>query len=1239
VIKHLRLAIVAMLSLATFSQLSCKLNDYCLECGKADGGGGSNDGGSDAPPDTMVDAGTCVATGDEICDGKDNDCDGLVDEGVLPEVGDLCANQNGECAGGTKLCAPTFHCSITVATACADANATTCPQGETCKADGKSTDHIACDKNPQPESCDGKDNNCNGTIDEGDPNGGGRCGNGTGTCVQGVLHCTGTCVGMPDSCSGGTADSVTCEGGVGPVAETCDGLDNNCNGFIDDGVPTGGSCGTSNVGQCKTGIIACIGGGTVCSGKCSVTTTQPCGSGLPACPGGESCVTPVNPTLETCNTFDDDCDGKTDEDFKGGHCSTTTTQACGTGLPACPGAQTCVGNSTFDLSPQNCGGCGMVCGAGLANSGNATWACSGSGTCVIASCKSGYHDNDGDPSNGCEFGVCFNSGPEVCDGVDNDCDGTIDESGSVANGGIGNPPAICATQGECKNTVASCPCKDTPDTNCINGGVGCVTSCSNTGGWECNYPATVTVTNGVIQPETKCDNLDNDCNGIIDDNQVQMEHADCGGYVPGNASSCPATPVVCNNGQLGACVRAGTYQCNAANLNGGAVCNAVDGSSSKVAETCNNTDDDCDGVTDEGAGGGNLSGQTWMEIGGGHQMMQFEASRPDAATTNAASVATCTGNTLGASTTISSASNGMSLPQGTINVANTLDFNTSLTITIVTASGTQNVTCTGKTATTFTGCTGGTGAMSTGGAVGQLTVSESGTTGTYNTTVAHGLKAGERVIISGVGVAGYNGTFFVATVPSATTFTITGLPASLSPSGGGLVSSNCPLTLTGVTETGFNATFTTSSAHGYTAGTAVTVAGVTGANTKDYNGTWVIISTTSTTFTVQLTKSGLGAGTGGTVTTNGISTCSQTGVPPWTDITYPQALAACQSIGATLCSDSEWHRACSANGASGNNRPTVYPVSTGGTGLLIEAEDYFLASYGIDASGNIKSWVEDQTPGYFGISDMLAQPNTGITITSGNAPAQAPRLDYQITFTNASSNYHACVHMFSPGHCSGDATKSCSVTGDCGAAGTCVSSDNQVFVGLSSSLPGTVTGTALTTTANNVWQWIQSPALTSTVSTMFLSLYMATDGAKVDAIYLVDGACPGGLTTASENGVVNSPGFKWAMQPASTPPNNYTSGNCNDQNYAGAGAGAALNTGTLANCYASDDGLKNGATTQKAFDMSGNVREWTLAHQPNQDPVRGGAYNDTQQGVSCTDNFLLADDKFFLPNVGFRCCR
>ena len=57
------------------------------------------------------------------------------------------------------------------------------------------------------------------------------------------------------------------------------------------------------------------------------------------------------------------------------------------------------------------------------------------------------------------------------------------------------------------------------------------------------------------------------------------------------------------------------------------------------------------------------------------------------------------------------------------------------------------------------------------------------------------------------------------------------------------------------------------------------------------------------------------------------------------------------------------------------------------------------------------------------------------------------------------------------------------------------------------------------------------------------------------------------------------------------------------------------------------------------FDMSGNVKEWTLAHAPGENPIRGGASNNTGEGISCPLNFTLADDAFFFPNIGFRCCR
>lgn len=69
-------------------------------------------------------------------------------------------------------------------------------------------------------------------------------------------------------------------------------------------------------------------------------------------------------------------------------------------------------------------------------------------------------------------------------------------------------------------------------------------------------------------------------------------------------------------------------------------------------------------------------------------------------------------------TTISSGSNGATLPQSTINVASTTGFPSSAVsglVRIVTTGGVvNNIAYTGKTGTTFTGCTGGTGTMTTG---------------------------------------------------------------------------------------------------------------------------------------------------------------------------------------------------------------------------------------------------------------------------------------------------------------------------------------------------------------------------------------------------------------------------------------------------------------------------------------------------------------------------------------------
>ena len=65
----------------------------------------------------------------------------------------------------------------------------------------------------------------------------------------------------------------------------------------------------------------------------------------------------------------------------------------------------------------------------------------------------------------------------------------------------------------------------------------------------------------------------------------------------------------------------------------------------------------------------------------------------------------------------------------------------------------------------------------------------------------------------------------------------------------------------------------------------------------------------------------------------------------------------------------------------------------------------------------------------------------------------------------------------------------------------------------------------------------------------------------------------------------------------------------------------------------------NGPGAADAYDMSGNVREWTKARAPGANPIRGGSSNTTVTGTTCGLNFTLANDTFFFPNVGFRCCR
>jgi hypothetical protein len=288
--------------------------------------GVDGDGMPNSPVMGDVDVGafefdSCLAA-PEVCDGADNDCNQLIDEGfpdtdldgladcVDPDDDDDLAVDESDCAplDATAFGIPLEVSGIDVI----GAASTTVGFDLQVIGSGTTYDVISgllsrivpsggfqegfClqedlasspwfDPRPDPPVGDGwfyflySKNACGvgtlGRIERDAP--------GTGdVCAAGVVD--GDIDGSPSDLDCNDADPT-----LSPInPEICDGVDNNCDTIADEGNPGGGmTCGVSALGECQRGTTYCVGGAIVCEGE-------------------------IGPGPEFCDGLDNDCDGTAD---------------------------------------------------------------------------------------------------------------------------------------------------------------------------------------------------------------------------------------------------------------------------------------------------------------------------------------------------------------------------------------------------------------------------------------------------------------------------------------------------------------------------------------------------------------------------------------------------------------------------------------------------------------------------------------------------------------------------------------------------------------------------------------------------------------------------------------------------------------------------------------------------------------------------------------------------------------
>jgi hypothetical protein len=438
--------------------------------------------------------------GTELCDGADNDCDGLLDEADAVDAPTWYMDSDGD--GYGNLAATTQACSP--------------PSGYL--ADSDDCDDRAAAVNPDAaELCDGIDNDCDGDVDEDDATDASSWyldadGDGFGDAASTVSACT-----QPSGTTTDTSDCDDSDAAINPAAtELCNGADDDCDGTVDE----------DSAADAATWYYDMDGDGYGDAGGVAIACSEPAGfvGDSSDCDDGDAAVHPA--AVEWCNSLDDDCDGLIDADDPDAvGLSLWYSDADGDGYGAGTPVEACSQPSGTSIDPfdcddadadihpladEHCDGVDEDCD-GVVDEASAvdapTWYADADGdgygdpysVTVACSQPSGTVSHASDCDDG-DAAVHPGAG-EWCNGYDDDCDGYVDDDDTaVMDGDAYYQDFDLDGYGDPAVSVSACaePSGYTDDaTDCDDG-------------------------DAAINPDASeaCNGLDDDCDGFPDNGGV-----------------------------------------------------------------------------------------------------------------------------------------------------------------------------------------------------------------------------------------------------------------------------------------------------------------------------------------------------------------------------------------------------------------------------------------------------------------------------------------------------------------------------------------------------------------------------------------------------------------------------------------------------------------------------------------------------------------------------------------------